>query len=220
MTEKIDHPPHYGGDTVYEHIKVIEAWGLLGNYPLAIALKHVCRAGKKDGSPVLEDLKKARWYLDWEIQRLERDSVEDIRPTKVWEPFKDSIPALPMAAPTISPTIPPAPHFSTANLDATGGYLPAQRPVDGVDWQIGGREFSSMSAAENWMASMGVRWVSTSWERGHGAMRYNGQHGPVARVKEVNSVFHLTMIDVVEDPSETGEPNEWERRADLEMRGL
>ena len=34
MKETVNHPQHYGGDTVYEAIKVIEAWGLdfcLGN---------------------------------------------------------------------------------------------------------------------------------------------------------------------------------------------
>jgi hypothetical protein len=67
--ELIDHPPHYGGDTVYEHIKVVDAWGL--NYRLGIATKHICRAGKKPGASALEDLQKARWYIDSEIKRLE-----------------------------------------------------------------------------------------------------------------------------------------------------
>jgi hypothetical protein len=67
--EKVNHPTHYGGDTVYEHIKVVDAWGL--NYALGNATKYICRAGKKDPATQLEDLKKARWYLDHEIQRLE-----------------------------------------------------------------------------------------------------------------------------------------------------
>jgi len=60
MSDEVNHPAHYGGDTVYEAIKVIEAWGLgmhLGN-----AVKYISRAGKK--GPALQDLKKARWYLD------------------------------------------------------------------------------------------------------------------------------------------------------------
>jgi len=66
--EKIDHPPHYGGqDNPYEAIKVIEAWGL--GFHLGNCVKYIARAGKK-GS-VIEDLKKARWYLDREITRLE-----------------------------------------------------------------------------------------------------------------------------------------------------
>lgn len=68
-TEQVDHPQHYGGaDNPYEAIKVIEAWKL--GFSLGNAVKYISRAGKKDGSPVLEDLKKARWYLDREIQRL------------------------------------------------------------------------------------------------------------------------------------------------------
>lgn len=68
MSEKVDHPAHYGGDTVYEHIKVAEAWGL--NYALGNATKYICRAGKKTDSQ-LEDLKKAIWYLQHEVDRLQ-----------------------------------------------------------------------------------------------------------------------------------------------------
>jgi len=66
--EAVDHPQHYGGkENVYEHIKVCDAWGL--NYRLGNATKYIARAGKKTADPV-EDLEKARWYLDSEIQRL------------------------------------------------------------------------------------------------------------------------------------------------------
>lgn len=61
----INHPPHYGGDTTYEAIKVIEAWlgeesraFLLGN-----VLKYIARAGKKEGTDAKDDLRKALWYL-------------------------------------------------------------------------------------------------------------------------------------------------------------
>lgn len=71
MDEKIDHPAHYGGaDNVYEHVKVAEAWGLFANAMLYNCTKYLCRAGKKGST--IEDLKKARWYLDREIQRLEK----------------------------------------------------------------------------------------------------------------------------------------------------
>lgn len=66
--EAVDHPAHYGGDTVYEAIKVIEAWGL--DFHLGNTVKYVSRAGKKDPSATLEDLRKARWYLDRAIARL------------------------------------------------------------------------------------------------------------------------------------------------------
>ena len=70
MTEKIDHPAHYGGaDNAYEAIKVIEAWGL--GFCLGNTVKYISRAGKKDRSAEIEDLKKARWYLEREIARRE-----------------------------------------------------------------------------------------------------------------------------------------------------
>lgn len=67
---KVNHPQHYGGkDNPYETIKVIEAWGLDKNFNLGNAVKYISRADKKDKN--VEDLKKARWYLDREISKLE-----------------------------------------------------------------------------------------------------------------------------------------------------
>ncbi|TAK26785.1 MAG: DUF3310 domain-containing protein [Myxococcaceae bacterium] len=66
MSDPVNHPPHYGGEgNVYEAIKVIEAWEL--GFCLGNAVKYIARAGKK-GERV-EDLEKARWYLDREIAR-------------------------------------------------------------------------------------------------------------------------------------------------------
>ena len=45
MTEAVDHPKHYGGDTLYEAIKVIEAWRL--GFCLGNTVKYISRAGKK-----------------------------------------------------------------------------------------------------------------------------------------------------------------------------
>jgi hypothetical protein len=64
----VDHPTHYGGvDNPYEAIKVVEAWDL--GFHLGNVVKYVSRAGKKGDA--LEDLKKARWYLDRHIANLE-----------------------------------------------------------------------------------------------------------------------------------------------------
>lgn len=63
---QVCHPSYYGGeDNPYEAIKVIEAWNL--GFNLGNTLKYISRAGKKDNA--VEDLEKARWYLDREIQR-------------------------------------------------------------------------------------------------------------------------------------------------------
>lgn len=67
MVEHVDHPDHYGGDTPYEVIKVIEAWEL--GFALGSALKLIRRAASKGSQ--LSDLHKARWYIDHEIKRLE-----------------------------------------------------------------------------------------------------------------------------------------------------
>lgn len=68
--EAVEHPAHYGGaDDPYEAIKVIEAWGL--GFHLGNTVKYISRAGKKSGQSLLQDLKKARWYLDRWIQKLE-----------------------------------------------------------------------------------------------------------------------------------------------------
>lgn len=66
---KINHPEYYGGDTTYEAIKVIEAWG--SDFHVGSALKYLCRAGKKSPD-ALSDLRKARWYVERKIQNLER----------------------------------------------------------------------------------------------------------------------------------------------------
>lgn len=66
--ETVNHPAHYGGDTTYEAIKVIEAWGL--GFCLGNAVKYIARAGKKDRDAIVEDLEKAKWYLNREIENL------------------------------------------------------------------------------------------------------------------------------------------------------
>lgn len=65
----VDHPAHYGGaDNPYEAIRVIRAWGL--GFSLGNAVKYISRAGRKDPAKLIEDLEKARWYLDEEITTL------------------------------------------------------------------------------------------------------------------------------------------------------
>jgi len=65
--EEVNHPPHYtvGG---IETIDFIEAKQL--NFNLGNVVKYLSRAGEKDSDP-LQDLQKARWYLNREIARVE-----------------------------------------------------------------------------------------------------------------------------------------------------
>jgi hypothetical protein len=48
---------------------VIMSWGL--TFTLGNVVKYIARAGYKKGSSALSDLKKARRYIDYEIERLE-----------------------------------------------------------------------------------------------------------------------------------------------------
>lgn len=64
--EMVNHPAHYGGDTTYEAIKVIEAWKL--GFHLGSVLKYLCRWNKKGDS--IENLEKCVWYLQRKIEKL------------------------------------------------------------------------------------------------------------------------------------------------------
>jgi hypothetical protein len=75
---EINHPRHYGGaSNPYEVIKVIEAWAL--GFHLGNVVKYIARAGRKDPSRTMEDLEKARWYLDrfLELGRSSRGQIGD-----------------------------------------------------------------------------------------------------------------------------------------------
>ena len=70
--ETVNHPSHYQGAGI-EAIDVIEAFGL--GFALGNCVKYVLRAGRKDPGRTVEDLKKARWYLDREIARFEKQGA-------------------------------------------------------------------------------------------------------------------------------------------------
>ena len=65
LSEGIDHPPHYRADSGLEAIDVIEAWGL--NFNLGNALKYIARAGLKNPETMKQDLLKALWYIQREL---------------------------------------------------------------------------------------------------------------------------------------------------------
>lgn len=69
MDDKINHPAHYNVGKV-EPIDVIEDWNL--GFALGNTIKYIARAGHKNTETTLEDLKKARWYLDRYIANLEK----------------------------------------------------------------------------------------------------------------------------------------------------
>ena len=67
--DAIQRPAHYTFSAV-EPIDAIEAWQL--GFHLGNVVKYIARAGRKGNR--IEDLKKARWYLTREIERLEREA--------------------------------------------------------------------------------------------------------------------------------------------------
>jgi hypothetical protein len=67
--DTIKFPKHYNASEV-QPIDAIEAWGL--GFHLGNVVKYIARAGKKDPNKIVEDLKKARWYLDRHIEKLEK----------------------------------------------------------------------------------------------------------------------------------------------------
>lgn len=69
IVDSVNHPKHYTQSKI-EVIDAIEAWNL--NFRLANVVKYVARAEYKNNK--LEDLKKARWYLDREISKLEQST--------------------------------------------------------------------------------------------------------------------------------------------------
>ena len=65
--DPINRPSHYAEGRQFEPISVIEDWEL--NYRLGNAVKYISRAGRKVDA--VEDLRKAVWYLQREIETLE-----------------------------------------------------------------------------------------------------------------------------------------------------
>jgi len=71
--DMVNHPPHYQSSSGLEVIDVIEAFteNLSGAEATNTGnvIKYICRWKDKNG---LEDLKKARWYLNRLIQTVEK----------------------------------------------------------------------------------------------------------------------------------------------------
>lgn len=67
-TEAVNSPAHYN-DGKIEVIDFIEDKKL--GFCLGNVVKYVARAGKKDPEKEIEDLKKAKWYLERRIKELE-----------------------------------------------------------------------------------------------------------------------------------------------------
>ena len=71
MTNNVNHPGHYTGFT--SGAEVIDIAEHL-NFNRGNVLKYVTRAGTKDPERELEDLEKARFYLNREIEKMNNES--------------------------------------------------------------------------------------------------------------------------------------------------
>ena len=87
MTDTVNNPKHYTSHpSGVECIEITEHM----NFCLGNAVKYVWRASLKGKE--IEDLRKARWYIDREIQRLaEMRSLEEaeMRSLDSWKPNRD-----------------------------------------------------------------------------------------------------------------------------------
>ena len=76
--DMVNHPPHYKSKTGMEVIDVIESYtdGLVGIEATDTGniIKYICRWKDKNG---LEDLKKAKWYLEHLIKHIENSKSKE-----------------------------------------------------------------------------------------------------------------------------------------------
>lgn len=68
QNDPVNHPSHYTSGKI-EVMDFIADQNL--NFGRGNVVKYTARAGKKDPAKELEDLRKAAWYLNYEIKKLE-----------------------------------------------------------------------------------------------------------------------------------------------------
>lgn len=71
MSDNVNNPKHY---TAFPGIEVIDLAQHL-NFCRGNAVKYLCRAGMKDPAKEIEDLEKAAWYIQCEIERIQNANI-------------------------------------------------------------------------------------------------------------------------------------------------
>ena len=84
-SDPINRPAHYAH--AVEPIEAIESWQL--GFCLGNVVKYIARAAHK-GS-LLEDLRKARWYLDRHIEQLAKAELTKVTPIRSRTPATASV---------------------------------------------------------------------------------------------------------------------------------
>ncbi len=74
LGDPVHHPPHYTFGKI-EVLNAIEDWGL--DYHRGNVVKYMVRAGKKDPDKMIEDLRKARFYID-RLIKLKQENIDGI----------------------------------------------------------------------------------------------------------------------------------------------
>lgn len=70
MGDIVNHPEHYNAIAGVECIDVVEHM----TFNAGNAVKYLWRAGLKPGTDTVTDLRKAAWYVQREIERVEREA--------------------------------------------------------------------------------------------------------------------------------------------------
>lgn len=96
--ESVSHPSHYNAGRI-EVIEFIEDQAL--SFSRGNAIKYVARAGKKDKTKEIEDLQKAVWYIQREIELLTaaKENRPVTRPNNMNPRKTDRPDALPASGP-------------------------------------------------------------------------------------------------------------------------
>lgn len=76
FNDSVNRPTHYTTGNI-EVIDFIEDKGL--NFHRGNALKYIVRAGLKDKTKEIEDLKKAIWYINREIERISHEPLNPVQ---------------------------------------------------------------------------------------------------------------------------------------------
>lgn len=159
MNDMVNHPSHYT-DGKYEVIDFIESHYF--PYHLGNAIKYICRAGKKDPTKEVEDLEKAKWYLERFIKNpkafkqalyltkrsqvywdeddngIERISAEDFVADKFVDMFGDKYPNRSAAIVLITSSM-HAPDVLESYLDIQGAIECVNKEINEVLDRIDGR---------------------------------------------------------------------------------
>jgi len=69
LNNNVNHPRHYTSDPSGIECIEVTRWR---NFNVGNAIKYLWRAGLKDDTRTVEDLRKAAWYINDEINRLQR----------------------------------------------------------------------------------------------------------------------------------------------------